>query len=164
MGLDMYLYARKYVSTSMDIEPEGNTYEDILASTGLGIKDLADSAHNSLSISVQAMYWRKANAIHDWFVQNVQDGEDNCGSYEVSREQLAELSALCDKVLKDHDLAQELLPPSEGFFFGGTELDEWYFGSLQETKDGIDKLLNPLSPLNSKLGWGGWYFEYSSSW
>lgn len=42
MGLDMYLYARKYVSTSMDIEPEGNTYEDILASTGLGRKDLAD--------------------------------------------------------------------------------------------------------------------------
>jgi hypothetical protein len=164
MGLDMYLYARKYVSTSMDIEPEGNTYEDILASTGLGIKDLADSAHNSLSVSVQAMYWRKANAIHDWFVKNVQEGNDNCGEYEVGREQLAELASLCSQVLADHDLAQDLLPPAEGFFFGGTDVDEWYFEMLRETKDGIDKLLNPLSPLNAKLGWGGWYFEYRSSW
>lgn len=164
MGLDMYLHAKKYVSSDVAIDPEGNAYEDILAGAGLSRSDLADSAYNSLTVKVQVAYWRKANAIHDWFVKNIQEGVDNCGSYEVSREQLAELSALCDKVLADHDLAQELLPPAEGFFFGGTELDEWYFGSLAETRNAIDKLLNPLSPLNAKLGWGGWYFEYSSSW
>lgn len=164
MGLDMYLYAKKYVSTSTDIEPEGNTYEDILASVGLSKGDLADDVYGSLSVSVQAMYWRKANAIHGWFVKNVQDGNDDCGSYEVSREQLAELSALCDKVLKDHDLAEKLLPPQEGFFFGGYELDEYYFADLEHTRNSLDRLLNPTSPLSTTIGYGGWWFEYRSSW
>lgn len=164
MGLDMYLHAKKYVSSSMDIEPEGNTYEDFLDVAGLSKGDLPLSDYGSVNLSVKVMYWRKANAIHDWFVKNVQDGQDNCREYEVGREQLAELRELCDRVIKDHDLAKDLLPPAEGFFFGGTELDEWYFGALAETRNAIDKLLNPKSPLNTKLGWGGWYFEYSSSW
>lgn len=44
-------------------------------------------------------YWRKANAIHKWFVENVQDGEDDCGQYEVSKEQLEELLDVCKEVL-----------------------------------------------------------------
>ena len=43
-------------------------------------------------------YWRKANAIHKWFVDNVQDGVDNCAEYYVSDEQLRELLARCEKV------------------------------------------------------------------
>ncbi len=164
MGLDMYLNARKYVSTSLDIEPEGNTYENLLDVMGLNKNDLAPGFGGSATISFQAMYWRKANAIHAWFVKNVQDGEDNCREYEVGREQLAELRDTCDKVLKDHSLAEELLPPQGGFFFGGTELDEWYFASLEETRDALDKLLDPHSPLNKGTGFGSWWFAYSSSW
>lgn len=44
-------------------------------------------------------YWRKANAIHKWFVENVQDGEDDCGQYEVCKEQLEELLDVCKEVL-----------------------------------------------------------------
>ena len=164
MGLDMYLNVRKYVSTSVDIEPEGNTYENLLDVMGLNNKDLSPGYGGSATISFQAMYWRKANAIHNWFVNNVQDGEDNCREYEVSREQLAELRELFDRVVKDHDLAEELLPPQGGFFFGGTELDEWYFSSLEETRDALDKLLNPASPLSTGSGFGRWWFEYTSSW
>ena len=40
-------------------------------------------------------YWRKANAIHKWFVDNVQDGVDNCNSYEVSKGQLEQLLRIC---------------------------------------------------------------------
>lgn len=164
MGLDMYLNVRKYVSTSLDIEPEGNTYENLLDVMGLGKTDLSPGYGGSATISFQAMYWRKANAIHNWFVNNVQSGEDNCREYEVSREQLAELRDTCDKVLKDHDLARDLLPPQGGFFFGGTELDEWYFASLEETRNALDKLLDPHSPLSKGTGFGSWWFEYSSSW
>ena len=35
-------------------------------------------------------YWRKANQIHKWFVDNVQDGVDDCGEYKVTKEQLIE--------------------------------------------------------------------------
>ncbi len=33
-------------------------------------------------------YWRKANGIHAWFVQNVQEGEDDCKEYYVSQSKL----------------------------------------------------------------------------
>lgn len=58
------------------------------------------------SIIEEVAYWRKANAIHNWFVQNVQDGEDDCKQYYVSNEQLKELLDLCDKVLT----ASKLIP------------------------------------------------------
>ena len=164
MGLDMYLNARKYVSSNFGIDPEGNTYEDTLSIAGLSKSDLPNDDYGSLTISVKAMYWRKANAIHNWFVNNVQDGEDNCREYEVGREQLAELRELCDRVLKDHSLASELLPTQSGFFFGGTEFDEWYFASLEETRDALDKLLDPSNPLNKGSGFGSWWFTYDSSW
>ena len=36
-------------------------------------------------------YWRKANAVHNWFVDNVQDGNDGCKHYWVSKEDLQKL-------------------------------------------------------------------------
>lgn len=164
MGLDMYLYAKKYVSSGMEIDPEGNAYEEIISVAGLSKSDLPIEEYGSLTISVKAMYWRKANAIHNWFVANVQDGEDNCREYEVGREQLRELRELCDKVLNDHSLASELLPTQAGFFFGSTEFDEYYFADLEDTRNAIDKLLDEKSPLNAKTGFGAWWFEYQSSW
>ena len=50
-------------------------------------------------------YWRKANQIHNWFVNNVQNGNDNCGTYYVGVEQLEELSENCKAVLADYGLA-----------------------------------------------------------
>ena len=44
--------------------------------------------------------WRKANAIHNWFVENVQEGVDDCDVYEVSKEQLESLLDIC-KLIKD---------------------------------------------------------------
>lgn len=40
-------------------------------------------------------YWRKANAIHHWFVQNVQDGNDDCEYHEVTKDHLKTLRNLC---------------------------------------------------------------------
>jgi hypothetical protein len=39
-------------------------------------------------------------------------------------------------------LAQELLPPTPGFFFGGYDFDEWYLKQINET---IEKLMQVLS-------------------
>ena len=44
-------------------------------------------------------YWRKANQIHKWFVEHVQDGEDDCGEYAVSRFKLEQLKATCEELL-----------------------------------------------------------------
>ena len=46
-------------------------------------------------------YWRKANQIHNWFVNRVQDGIDDCEyHHECTKEILEELLATCKKVLE----------------------------------------------------------------
>lgn len=54
---------------------------------------------NSEYVTTQAAYWRKANSIHKWFVDNVQNGEDDCGTYEISIDTLRKLRAVCVRVL-----------------------------------------------------------------
>lgn len=49
-------------------------------------------------------YWRKANQIHNWFVENIQDGIDNCGTYEVTEEQLINLLNTCKEVKSNSKL------------------------------------------------------------
>lgn len=50
--------------------------------------------------------WRKANHIHKWFVDNVQDGVDDCEIYEVTKEQLEELLDVCRKVINNSKLVK----------------------------------------------------------
>ena len=54
--------------------------------------------YGHMSLLKQVAYWRKANQIHNWFVKNVQDGTDDCGQYEVTKEQLEELLKICMEV------------------------------------------------------------------
>jgi len=155
MGLDMYLYAEKHISGyGFREENEREQYKSVVnAVEATAISDLNSP---SADITVTSMYWRKANAIHDWFVKNVQGGNDNCERYWVSRDKLRELRDLCVKVVQNRDLAHKLLPTSEGFFFGGTEYDSYYFDSLKETASRITILLNTAPET--------WSFYYQSSW
>lgn len=58
----------------------------------------------------ELIYWRKANQIHRWFVQNCQNGIDDCGTYPVTLNQLKELKALCEKIMSMTDVHQEERP------------------------------------------------------
>ncbi len=155
MGLDMYLEARIYVSGYEWDTAEKQEKVDRLFS----VLDFSrsDFERPSLNISLPVGYWRKANAIHDWFVKNVQKGEDDCGDYYVSSEQLMELKETCEKVIDDISLAPTLLPTASGFFFGSTDYDEYYLMDLQRTVDIINRCLN-----DAKLSDA--YIYYSSSW
>ena len=94
------------------------------------------------SIMEQVGYWRKANAIHLWFVENVQDGEDDCCYHrEVTKADLEELADICHEVLCNPDLAECRLPTTSGFFFGGTEYDEWYMHDIRNTMEMIEDVL-----------------------
>lgn len=56
--------------------------------------------HPWTRIMKQVGYWRKANEIHNWFVENIQDGEDDCRYHnEVTKEDLEELMDICHEVL-----------------------------------------------------------------
>lgn len=113
-------------------------------------------------VAAEAIYWRKANQIHKWFVDNVQNGVDDCGSYEVSLEQLRKLYDLCVEALEKKD--ESLLPTSSGFFFGSTEFDDYYWKQLEYTADSIDELFKRLS-LEDGPGYTRIIrFTYQSSW
>lgn len=89
--------------------------------------------------------WRKANHIHKWFVDHVQGGEDNCEKYEVTKDDLLKLKDTCEKVLnlewKTPKRLEKILPTQGGFFFGGTEYDEYYFSDVEATIEIINKVL-----------------------
>jgi hypothetical protein len=107
---------------------------------------------------VKVGYWRKANQVHQWFVDNVQEGEDNCAQYYVSRDQLQELLSVCREVLtsKDEEVAKDLLPPSVGFFFGSYEISEWYWEQIDDTIKQLEKVLSEVP--------ADWDLYYDSSW
>lgn len=96
MGLDMYLSLRRstYLKKgNRTIDLDGFNYNfDDYDSNDFGIS-------NRITIEEQVAYWRKANAIHGWFVDNVQDGKDDCGDYYVGMETLKELHKVCDDIL-----------------------------------------------------------------
>ena len=156
MGLDMYLTGKRYISKHFN---EGDT-ERAEAIQKL-FPELAGKggrwgdASCVKEVQIEAGYWRKANQIHQWFVDNVQGGEDECRPHYVSREDLQTLKETCEAVLADRSKASELLPTASGFFFGGTDYDDWYFQDLEATIKIIDDC---LSLPNS------WEFEYRSSW
>ena len=155
MGLDMYLKAKAYVGgyewlPAHDREAFTNIVEAV------GGHDLIDTDSPSAEVALTAGYWRKANAIHGWFVKHVQNGVDECLEHYVSREQLLELQKACVEVIANPDKASELLPVTEGFFFGSYAYDEWYFSYVRETVDMIGRLL--------KTAGESWEFYYRSSW
>lgn len=154
MGLDMYLEKRTYIK-NWNFTEEKDKHEVTVKRGGEIRTDI--KPERVTNIVEEVMYWRKANAIHKWFVDNVQDGNDNCGSYFVEHSQLEKLAELCEKVVITRN--PEHLPTQEGFFFGSTDTDEYYFDQLKETADQIREILaeDDLSDYVSS-------FYYSSSW
>jgi hypothetical protein len=116
----------------------------------------APFALDTATLEVQVAYWRKANQIHKWFVDHVQNGKDDCGDYYVSREQLQLLLDTCKIVLIDREEASQLLPVQEGFFFGSYEYNEYYFSDIQDTIEQLEKVLTEYPE--------EWSFKYQSSW
>jgi hypothetical protein len=150
MGLDMYLSKKTYVKYW---EHNGdNNYEVTVTKAG---KPTNIDPKKVSYIVEEVGYWRKANQIHNWFVENVQNGIDECQESWVSREQLQSLLDICRIVKIDKDKAPQLLSTQSGFFFGGTEYDEWYYQDIDNT---IEILEEALSDENADD------FTYRASW
>lgn len=93
MGLDQYLTKKIYIGGNY----EHNQVKGTIRITKGG-KKIPFDINKIKYIEEEAAYWRKANQIHKWFVDNVQDGSDDCKEYYVSRKQLEELLSLCKRI------------------------------------------------------------------
>lgn len=158
MGLDMYIFHTNRTSHSIDellgITNIGDLNPETLeAQPFLPLREY-EYLKGMFSIFHEGAYWRKANAIHGWFVDNVQKGDDDCGYYELTREDLETLRAACAATLESK--LPGCLQPRSGFFFGSTVIDDWYWADVRSTIEQIDKLL--------AMDWDAHRFFYHSSW
>jgi hypothetical protein len=143
MGLDMFLTRKTYVGNK---HREPAEMVDVILpkeskSVTFPIAHIIRKERIS-EISEEIGYWRKANAIHKWFVENIQNGEDDCKEYQVSYEQIEKLLKLCKKVLLFKSNAYKYLPTENGFFFGSTDYDNHYFNDIKHTKEICEEIIN----------------------
>lgn len=165
----MYLYIRKNEYCSKYYKDEGIDFKLELP------KDVSRFFPNLTDLTVSRTtdyrvgYWRKANAIHNWILENCAardkwaDPIDDCRPIEIPLEKLEELLDTCKEVLEDHSLAKKLLPTLDGFFFGSTEYDEWYFRTIEATIDIIVPVIKFMKHM-SEIKDYTWSIIYQASW
>lgn len=180
MGLDMYLHARRYVHKPWSEEDQAQ-YDEIARTVQEKLCSSPIPFTDGFTAEFTVMYWRKANAIHNWFVENHGDGVDECQDIYVGIDGLKDLRDLCGEVLKmfpegygedspelSGEVAEaiaEKLPPTSGFFFGGTEIDYWYYWNIAETHEVLTKLIEwDQSEVREGLKYSDWDYTYRASW
>jgi hypothetical protein len=182
MGLDMYLSKKTYVQQWSHQTPE----EKFEVSVMKGGKPYEGIQSNRISyVTESLMYWRKANQIHGWFTSNTAEVTEEV-LYRVTLEDLKNLLDTCKQVLGIMDKSNkkmvqvvsgwsggertysdvetfdcedeimELLPPTQGFFYGSSEIDEWYKQSIEETVEFLEKEIPKSDEYDE--------FEYYASW
>ena len=169
MGLDMYLEIRKNEYCSKYHQDKGS---DLALEYP---KDITEFIPNLTNLSIsrktnyEVGYWRKANHIHNWFIQNCAYKDecgnpiDDCRPIEITVDKLEKLLDDCKKVLADHSLAETLLPTQSGFFFGSTEYDEYYFGEIEKTIEIIEPVLK-FAKHKLEIKDYDWEVYYQASW
>lgn len=156
MGLDMYLYRKEYVSTFAWTQDEKALKEANLHSV-IANHFNVDPNMGGIYVDYCVAYWRKANAIHGWFV-NLSGGIDECQPIYVSLDKLIELRELANSVVLTPAMAGDILPPQEGFFFGSSDIDEWYISDMKNTVEMLDKIISSVYPDEYPT------FFYQASW
>jgi len=185
MGLDMSLYAYR----SMVFEND-SIFDEIKKFITIPFPNATLN-----NIQVEVMYWRKANAIHNWFVKNCTNGVEWCYPTQVFITQLVKLKDICKEVLDHSELvpakiidsytyqlsssgvlvenanmidgyvildptfARKHLPTVDGFFFGSTDYNQWYYENVKYTYDGLNTILS-IDPSELR----NWNFLYEAIW
>jgi uncharacterized protein YxjI len=110
-------------------------------------------------------YFRKVNFIQKFFEDKYEIPDDE--RVRITKEDLRELADLCERVIDKfeewdgakealesddyieppkhiQDYADELLPTCEGFFFGSTDYDNWYFNDVKDTMKTIREVIQEV--------------------
>ena len=184
MGLDMYVKIR-HKDTQSKLEAyeaweQKYSYEEFQRLTEEQVEEYRNSEpeYDEDMYGKELIYWRKANQIHNWFVQNYQNGVDDCGRYVITVNDLMKLKELCEKILTMTEKRKEMrypsfsatekvevdipyltlegveyaiehLPSRSGFFFGSTQYDNGYVWDLEDT---VERINNTLDTLNCEYG------------
>lgn len=181
MGLDMYLSKKTYVQQWSHEKPE-DTFE---VSVKYGGKNYPNIRPERVSYVIEEIKcWRKANQIHGWFTQNTSEVTADV-RYRVTKTDLEVLLETCRKVIEvlevspkvikqvvggwengkeymvdvevyNNDILCDILPPTEGFFFGSSDIDGNYKEVIVNTINFLEEELPNCNEDDE--------FEYYASW
>lgn len=141
----MYLKGSKLISGYSFSEPKDREMQKKILDIVLEGKDYNIELESTMSVRIPIGYWRKANQIHAWFVDNcAHDGVDDCTPMYPQREQIEELLTLVKNVLENPEAGPEELPTRSGFFFGSIDYDEYYISDLKDTVTILERALKML--------------------
>ncbi|MBV7508449.1 hypothetical protein KW850_24850 [Bacillus sp. sid0103] len=167
MGLDMYLFSLpkitgmsydEIVKASAEMGKHKAEQDEIYEKLKPHIKHFKEYDSSWSSIYEEVAYWRKANQIHNWFVENLHNGEDEpCFSQEVTKENLQDLNNLCLQVLQQKEPPINFLPTRPGCFFGNLSYDSYYYREIEETQE-------LLAALIKNFNFETHYLLYQCSW
>lgn len=173
----MYLYRKIQQWSKQDEKPVITIGATDKSQTAKLVKELVTPYKPYLTpdIAVNIAYWRKANAIHNWFVQHCADGIDDCTPMHVSLEQLKALDQTLQEILQapneklQRHIIEAKLPPVEGFFFGDTNLDdpEWlavYLDDVAETHRILTKEFELNKAVDQTASSLSLAYQYQASW
>jgi hypothetical protein len=165
MGLDMYLYKKTYVK-NWEHNPAMMQHQIEVKKNGVVRNDIKP---NRISYIVEEVaYWRKFNALHGWFVEKCGGGVDECQDIYVPEESMLELLNTLKEVsnalsVGNVDATKEVLPPTQGFFFGSDDIDDYYVESVNQTIEIIEDLMKEQE-LSKEHGLYSGDFYYRASW
>ena len=87
-------------------------------------------------------YFRKVNFLVKYF-ENLGFDVEHQLPFTITKEDAEILLSRCNQVLEDNSKAPELLPTMEGFFFGSTDYDEYYFNKVKRVTEFLENRLIP---------------------
>ena len=157
MGLDMYLSKKTYVE-NWDHTPEEKRTK-VTVKLG-GKKHPGINLDNVTYIQERLGYWRKANHIHQWFVDNCQKGVDDCRDAWVDPEQLWELLELCKEIRDNCPLVKGKV--ENGYTFGddGEKIFNYVDGEVMTNQEfAEDRLPTQSGFFFGGTGYDQWYMQ-----
>ena len=95
-------------------------------------------------------YWRKFNALHGFIVREFADGVDECQVIEIgNKDGVNKILDALKTTLKqiedgEKDIENLKMPPTAGFFFGSTEISDWFKDDLKESIPVFQELADNL--------------------
>lgn len=135
MGLDQYITIR-HKSTN-NAYKKYDEYWKMDKEERNGIREPKEPCKD-----ITVAYFRKHNMIHGWFVKNVQNGNDDCGRYEITVSQLKFLLAICERVMSY--VTKTPRPPKIYTDSKGNDYECIQFDEYSITEEGMDYVKNQL--------------------
>lgn len=124
-------------------------------------------------VSDTERYYCKANQIQNYFEERFYEDGNDCDSDEydnvvtkIDDLTIDDIIARINNIESNKETAKEEFPTTEGFFYGSTEYDEFYFEKNNEFKSDLIELQKIRNEINEKLKNTDYHaiITYSSWW